>query len=246
MENVIPIGMIVWNRFEYTKNALDAISKNTNYPYVLFIIDNNSEKNIINYLKHLKKNNFGVHCRGIYITLRKKSHGVFKNMQKIYKTINRIFKDDFKYWCKIDNDTIVPENWLKLLVNVMEKKSNLDIVQADHNMRIPKSYVNKEKWFSSLKKEKIELAQKKYNLFYNSYVGGSCIIIRNTSAIAKVMRKINCYKNVWGWTIEQRKRINNGNNIAFFDGLYFLQLDYENEQDFYNNYDYYIQTRGKK
>ena len=46
----------VWDQLEFTKECVDAILKNTHYPYRLILIDNGSEFETKNYLKNLEKN----------------------------------------------------------------------------------------------------------------------------------------------------------------------------------------------
>jgi len=236
--------MIVWNRYEFTIKALDSLFSNTNHPYYLFLLDNNSEEKVKQYLKDLDKTQESSFCCGIDIHFRKRSYGVFKNMQKLWRIIMRKFEGNITYWCKLDNDTIVPANWLTKLVKLMDTKTNLDIVQADHLMLTPKKYRTKKDWLFSMKKEEVVIDNLSHNLFYNSYVGGSGIIIRNTEKIKEVMSRMNFYKKVWGWTVEQQKRINNGHNIAFFDGVFITLLDVEEDNVLNNEFiSYYRHTR---
>ena len=243
MKEIIPISFFVWNRLEYTKKSLNAIFENIFYPYYLFILDNNSNDKVKEYLKSTVKKLNSKYCMGVKLIQCKFSHGVFKNMQKIYKVIEKTIGNNFKYWCKIDNDTIVPPNWLNKLVKLLTIKKNLDIVQPDHYMLLPKGFNNRFEWFTTMQKEEIDIFENRYTLFYNSFVGGSGIIIRNTKVINKIMHSIRFYRKVWGWTVEQQKFINNGNNIAFFNGVFIKLLDMKNDNTRSDISDYYLKTR---
>jgi len=56
MEKIQPIDIILvtFNRLEFLKKAVDSIYKHTNYPYRLWVIDNNSDDNTRKWLKGAK------------------------------------------------------------------------------------------------------------------------------------------------------------------------------------------------
>ena len=152
----IPIRMLTWNRLEYTKKAIKSILDNTNYPFILWIWDNNSTDGTIKYLKGLKDNR-------IQITYSKENIGLIPPFN--------IFLEQFKnvkYVCQIDNDCVMPKGWLSKFKYTMD---NLPIfsVSGDHYLGIPYRIKENREFYDQL--ETVEFLGDKIYLFSHAGMG---------------------------------------------------------------------------
>jgi GT2 family glycosyltransferase len=128
----IPIKMITWDRLEYTKKAIKSILDNNDYPFILWIYDNNSTDGTQSYLRSLTDPR-------LQITYSKENTGLVPP----FNIFLNQFKDS-KYVCQVDNDCIMPKGWLSKFKYTMD---NLPIfsLSGDHFLGIPyKIKTNKE------------------------------------------------------------------------------------------------------
>lgn len=149
---MIPVLMITWNRLEYTKKALDALLKADNvFPY---IFDNGSEDGTQDYLRSLPDK--------ITMWFSEKNEGIATAMNIFLKETA-----GFPIVSKIDNDTLIPKDFIDKMLPHME---HADIVQAKHKI-IPATHpLGWEGFIHNMKREN--------GLLYNHYVGGSGIIFK--------------------------------------------------------------------
>lgn len=228
--DVIPILMITWNRLSYTKQAIKAILKNTKYPFILWIWDNNSTDGTVDYINNISDNR-------IQVIFSPENVGLIPPMNEFFK-----WHKDFEYIAKVDNDTIVPKDWLIKLKKVMDKFP-LFTVQADHYLGIPFKLRNNQEFYDQL--EKVE--SEEGNLYLFPHVGGSGILIRR-KYIDKPMEK----KGLSGWVDFQRlKSITEKLCCAFYDGIFINLLDMIGTNKIKNDYPDYrkrinIMRSGKK
>ena len=105
------IGMITFNRLEFTKQAIEAVARFTNSPYVLTVVDNCSQDGTQDYLKELKR------------------RGVIKNLVLLTENIgvarasNLAWQQEPQagYYLKLDNDIVVQKpDWLTRMVQMVE------------------------------------------------------------------------------------------------------------------------------
>ncbi len=202
-DKVIPILFLVYNRLVYTKKALEALLE-TEGKFKIYIIDNKSNKSTIKWLKTIKNPR-------IKVIFNRKNMGVASSMDQFFQLTH-----DNIYVAKVDNDTIVPKNWLKELIKVV-RLNNIDIVQAKHPIR-HEDYTNFEEWMKDL--ESIEFENNK--IYFSKYVGGSAIVIKRQ----KIKEEINQYshgKLLHGWT--QFQHFTPNIISAFYDGIKVELLD---------------------
>jgi len=135
-EPAIPILMIVLDRLEYTKQAVEAVLK-TDYPFKLFIFNNGSDKETTNYINKLEDSRIEIH----------------NSSENLGLTIPmNMFFDKFKnsqYVAKVDNDTVVRRDWLGKLKKVMDKFP-LFTVQSDHFLAMPFAIENNDEFYKHL------------------------------------------------------------------------------------------------
>ena len=113
---LVNIGMVTYNRLDFTKQSIESIIKNTGGNYVLTVVDNNSSDGTREYLKDLK------------------SKGIIKNLILLDDNIGIApasniawsAEPDADFYLKIDNDIVInKKNWLKPLI-----EASLAIPQA--------------------------------------------------------------------------------------------------------------------
>jgi GT2 family glycosyltransferase len=98
-------------RFSYTRDALESIYKNTEYPFELIYVDGNSPSHVRRYLEELaQEKKFQLIRTNYYLSPnRARNLGL--------RQVNT------KYVVFIDNDVVVTPGWLKALVNCAEETS---------------------------------------------------------------------------------------------------------------------------
>ncbi len=154
----VNIGMITYNRLEFTRQAIDALIRFTDYPYALTVVDNNSQDGTRDYLKDL-------HARGIIrnLVLLDENVGVAKASNLAWH-----LEPDAPYYMKLDNDIVIQKpGWLRPLVEAVDKISDLGAVGYNFE---PRSF------------QLQEIAGQKIRIKPYGNLGGACILIpRRTS-----------------------------------------------------------------
>jgi len=115
----VDLILITWNRLEYTKRCLESLSK-VKGDFNLLIIDNNSKPETKVFLKSLSYNFISdiVYCR--------KNHGIGDPVRFLWK------RSKAPYVGKIDNDTLVPPDWITRFVKIHEKLSGVAVLGGWH------------------------------------------------------------------------------------------------------------------
>lgn len=212
---MIPILFITYNRLDYTKKALQALL-NTNYAFKLFIWDNGSTDGTDQWLKRYVSMNHNV----AHIEYRTKNLGINYAFNEFIKQYSK-----YDFIAKVDNDTIVDSLWLKKLSLTMIENQQLDALGAF--MQRPPGEWDFQTWVDSvMKKEYLkqeffdcngELIVEENYLAYNSYTGGTGVLIR-TQIFRDYGLLFNKYPCLLGdWTTYQRLIFNN-KNIAWYSG----------------------------
>lgn len=107
----VNIGMVTFNRLEFTKQAIDAVVRFTNFPYVLTVVDNHSEDGTQDYLKELKR-------QGIIknLLLLEENVGIAKASNLAWQQ-----ESEAAYYLKHDNDIVIQKpEWLTNMVAVID------------------------------------------------------------------------------------------------------------------------------
>jgi GT2 family glycosyltransferase/Flp pilus assembly protein TadD/glycosyltransferase involved in cell wall biosynthesis len=111
-QGFVNIGMITYNRLEFTRQAISALISNTDYyPYSLTVIDNNSQDGTREYLTDLKE-------KGIIrnLVLLDENVGVAKASNLAWSQ-----EPDAPYYMKLDNDIVMQKKgWLKEMIHVID------------------------------------------------------------------------------------------------------------------------------
>lgn len=111
---MINIGITTFNREKFLDRCLDSIIKNTGVPYSLFVYDDASTDNTVGMLKAKYVN------KGVLLRPRKRS-GITQGFNSLRET--SALANDNKYFCYIQDDTIVEPGWLDTLIELYEHQA---------------------------------------------------------------------------------------------------------------------------
>lgn len=108
----VHICTVSYNRIEYTKECIKALfSIDAGYPYLLTIVDNNSQDGTRDFLNEIKD-----HEKIKEIVLLDKNKGVSYGQNLGW------YRGPKDYYIKLDNDMVVTkENWLKDMIEACDK-----------------------------------------------------------------------------------------------------------------------------
>lgn len=218
---MIPILYITFNRLEYTKKTLPILLNNSIGGEV-YIFDNASTDGTTDYLLEYKN-----HPKVKKITLYDFNFGITKPMNDFIQ----IHRD--KKWCaKVDNDTLVPYNWLNKIVNASES-AGFDIVQAYH-------------YFGCKPDDVFDLDRSRFNtgdgeIIEFRHVGGSGVIFRADKIESEIIESDKLYG--WGKFQAENPKLKRG----FYSGVYVDVLDKEYINKHRENLDQsYYEITGRK
>lgn len=201
MKGTIPILMITWNRLEYTKQAINAILENTENPFKLVIIDNNSIDGTKKYLRKIKDERIEI----IYLDT---NTGLVPPMNMFFRKFSL-----HRYVAKVDNDTIVGEKWLSKLKEVLDEYP-LFAVEANHYLMLSYKIENNDDFYKHL----FKIDFKGNKLYLSDIVGGTGTLIR-TALISEIPEKKGTLS---GWVLYQHDK---GVPSAFYTGVWVIRLD---------------------
>ncbi|MAX09910.1 MAG: hypothetical protein CMG13_03480 [Candidatus Marinimicrobia bacterium] len=119
-EPLVNILFITFNRLCYTKISLPKLLSCSYKNYNVTIVDNGSTDGTVQYLKSLKDSKIE------NIIFNKKNEGLVKPTKKFWNTSNA------KYVGKIDNDIVVPSNFINILIRAHNKINNLGVIGFCH------------------------------------------------------------------------------------------------------------------
>ena len=185
--------MLTYNRLQYTKEALEALLKNE-YPFHLVIIDNGSTENgMVEYLKSMKERE----SRIIELKFNKENLGLAKPTNYFWEQ----YKDKYPYLGKIDNDTVVPEDAVERLVDIMDHCPDVAVCHGHH-------------WTDDNFPQR-RLRQINGRLLLKAKWGGGCFYIIRNSIIHKYGYIPVKYGKMGGWTRYQIKLRRRGEKIVY-------------------------------
>lgn len=111
-QGFVNIGMITYNRLDFTKLCLEAFERTVDYPHRLTVIDNNSQDGTVEFLRKLQ-------AQGVIhnLILLNENVGVAKASNLAWA-----MEPDAPYYMKLDNDIVFQKmGWLSRLVEVIER-----------------------------------------------------------------------------------------------------------------------------
>lgn len=149
----VNIGMVTFNRLEFTRRAIEAVGKYTDFPYTLTVVDNGSTDGTREFLAECRE-------RGLLrtVVLLPRNVGVAKAANLAWH-----IEPEAAYYVKLDNDIVIGmHGWLPAMVEVADRIPEAGAVAYNFE---PKSYLLRNVAGISVRvKEKGKL-------------GGACILI---------------------------------------------------------------------
>jgi len=113
----------VWDQLEITRECVDSILRNTDYPYRVIIVDNGSLPPTRDYLAGLE----GVKDLDLLLIRNDRNLG-------FVKAVNQgVVASDAPYLCIMNNDTIAAGGWLSEMINVMEANPSIGLLNPSSN-----------------------------------------------------------------------------------------------------------------
>jgi len=202
----VPILMIVLDRLEYTKQAIEAIFKNTLYPFKLFIFNNGSNAETTDYLNSLDDSRIEIHHS-------KTNVGLVPPMNMFFDKFR-----GYKYVAKVDNDTVVSPGWLGKLKAVLDKFP-LFTVEANHYLAMPFRIKTNDDFYKHLFGVEFEGSK----LYFYNCSGGTGQLIRR----GLIDRPISEAKgSLSGWVTYQNAKLKSqGYPSGFYLGTWIDRLD---------------------
>jgi len=216
----VPVLFTTYNRLDFTKKSLKSLLNSTCGD--IYVFDNNSSDGTIEWLRGQKEDK-------LILFFNDKNEGISGSMNYFFKkTKNKNFV------AKIDNDTIVPPDWLERLLAVAID-FNIDVVQAKHPIyKLSHPSGDFDKWMKTKR-----VSKKNEKLFYSDHVGGSGVVIRRSS----IKEELSSKRLLGGWD-ELQKKIPN-NKKAFFAGTELEILDIAKGQVDLGDYQKYYEETGR-
>lgn len=186
MGATVDILYITYNRLAYTKITLPALIENAGADFALTIVDNGSTDGTVDYLAEFARR----HPRQIkHICFLDKNTGISPPTNAFWRASRAEFLG------KVDNDTLVPPNWLKRLLQAHEQSPDLGVIGGFHfNLK----YVD----VPALEKRVISVDG--VQLIPDAYIGGCCYLFRRSlqRSIGEIV--ISPRKTI-GWTEYQQE-----------------------------------------
>lgn len=112
---VAKLLMVTYNRLELTKQTLNSIFENTKTPFELVIVDNASADGTVEFLNNfLSSKKTDQNYLGTTLLCNEQNLGI-----AIGRNQTLILAGDADWYATLDNDVLLPENWLKTCIDVM-------------------------------------------------------------------------------------------------------------------------------
>lgn len=134
---ICSIMVVLYNRLELTKQTFDNLFETTNVDFRLIIVDNNSTDGTVEYINELQEyfKSGKIICpylKDIHVQFNKENKGIIIGRNQALK-ISDEFSDDFL--ATIDNDVLLPENWLRECIGILQANSKYGMIGVNFEER---------------------------------------------------------------------------------------------------------------
>ena len=188
----IDILYITYNRLNYTKKTLPLLIENAGTEFSLTIVDNGSTDGTVQYLKQKSRE---------YKSAIKKI--IFHNdNQGISPPTNQFWRDSRATFIgKVDNDTLLPKNWLKVLHEAHIKSDKLGVIGGFHHRLEDVNMV---------KMQQRSISLDGVGLVPDAFIGGCCYLFKRTIQQNIGYLQFDPHLKTIGWTEYQISILQHG------------------------------------
>jgi GT2 family glycosyltransferase len=120
--------MVTYNRLPLTQRMLEGLQKTTNSTYRLFIVDNGSTDGTVEWLKSMSDETPPIppnpNCIGSKFFFNKTNLGIAKARNQALRYASK-YSD--AWFCTIDNDVEMPNNWLPQCLEILTANPKMAI-----------------------------------------------------------------------------------------------------------------------
>lgn len=145
--------MSLYNRVELTKRTLDNLFLFSGENFKLWLINDGSSDETSDYIGNLQPYGF---CKSIEVKDYKESIGKAKRLNEFLKNIN------YDYCCIVDNDVLLPLNWLFNGISILKKYNQVGMVS-----------VNVEGYHGPVKFHPVKGTE---DFLLTTVIGGACLL----------------------------------------------------------------------
>lgn len=162
----VPVLLVTYNRLEYSKRALESILKDPGMSVHVTICDNGSTDGTVEWLESLKMDPvFGV--------VSKVNSGHNYGLAAVMNWFFDRYKE-YPFVVKVDNDTVLPDNWLRDLMDVMTDPNRVQKLGAVSGTCLRPNGDTFKDWVD---KYMVTKTFRGHQLHFNSYVLGTGVLI---------------------------------------------------------------------
>ena len=138
---MIAILILTYNNLEATKKCIEKLYSNTQSDFHLYILDNNSTDETVDYLDKLHYDNFT-------LILSPDNLGVIDGRNRLWQIAYNT--ERFDYFCFLDNDQFVKEGWDKKYLELMHLYDvvGIEAWQMRQNFQPTRRIKNESDFFS--------------------------------------------------------------------------------------------------
>lgn len=227
----IPVLFITYNRLAYSQRSLESVVQNAGVPTTITIIDNCSTDSTVEWLMSLDRDALGID----EIVFSEVNRGIAPAMNYFFKKYK-----DAQFVCKVDNDTVLPPNWLDDLLDVMTAGF---AKHADHKFGAVSGTClrpNGDTFDEWVRKYMVTAPFGDHFLHFNSYVCGTGVLINMDMIRARglLFEKFPC--KIAGWTDYTRIAAEfEGYKFAFYSKVPMTLLNLASEHVLSNDFPEY-------
>lgn len=182
MSKTIDILYITYNRIAYTRKTLPSMIENAGIDFNLTIFDNGSTDGTVEYINLMQKK-YGATIRHIFFN--HENIGIALPTNLFWK------KSTADYVGKVDNDTLLPNDWLKTLVAAQEKSPRIGVIGGFHF---------NPGYFRDGDLENRVLDIDGVSMIPDAFIGGCCYIMPRHIQQAHGYMHVTPGKKTYGWT----------------------------------------------
>ncbi|WP_291325476.1 glycosyltransferase [Desulfovibrio sp. UCD-KL4C] len=206
---MIDILYLTFNRIAYTKITLPALIENAGTDFSLTIMDNGSTDGTVEYLQEMQEKYKNTIRKVLF---NSKNIGISMPTNVFWRTAKGEFVG------KVDNDTLVPKNWLSRLLEAHQKSDKLGVVGGFH---FDMAYVD----VKELERRVVSLEG--VSLIPDAFIGGCCYLFRKSVQEKHGYLDVHPTRKTFGWTEYQQEIARSG----YCNGYLYPLLNVEHFDD---------------